>query len=239
MACHLQHLEPETNGLDDLISAFDKMVQQQLDHPNADYSGSLQPKVETLNVPGSFGRDPTGIVVAYGEATPVDYRPGMPWADFNRMKKEVAKLPPVFWVAQRLDDSEIFCKTILSDDPISEANLNHLELVESEFDSAVSVESFRQSWNQFLRPDDLLVVANQQTIRLLRQAGANVSPYELLKAIRYDPRKEFDGAAEFLKSIPFPIEPTIHPGRAGERLAVAVSLVRYMRSLSKARSRCS
>ena len=227
----LQQLEPETIGLDLLLQAFDKMVQQQLDHPLANYGdGSPRPKMETLNIPASFARDLASIVVAYGEATPVSYQSAEGWSRLNRKKKLAAKLPPVFWVAERLDGSASFRQAIKPADPISIANLNHMQLSESDFESAISVESFAELWDQFLQPDDLLVVPNQKTIRLLNHAGAHVPVFELLKAINFDPRNEFSGASEFLQSIPYPIAAPIHPGRAGKRLAVALALVKHLRS---------
>jgi DTW domain-containing protein YfiP len=232
----LQLLEPHTLGLNGLLDAFNAMIEKQLSHPDANYGdGSPRPKVETLNVPKSFGRNANQIVVAYGEATPVVYMSEEGWTNLNRKKKQAAKLPPVYWVAQRLSEksseSELFCKTITPIDPISPANLSHMELSESDFESAVSVEAFRQSWDEFLRPGDLLVVPNQKTIRLLQHAGGTVGSCEQLKSINFDPRHEFANVGDFLASVPWPIESAKHRGRAGTRLAKSVALVWYLRTM--------
>ena len=232
----LQQLEPETPGLNGLLEAFNAMIEKQLAHPNASYGdGSPRPKVETLNVPKSFRRNANQIVVAYGEATPVSYSSAEGWTNLNRKKKQAAKLPPVYWVAQRLSEQssqcEFFCETIMPSEPISPANLKHMELSESDFESAVSVESFRESWQKFLRPDDLLVVPNHKTIQLLRHSGGTVGSCEQLKSINFDPRHEFDNVGDFLESIPWPIEPTNLRGRAGTRLAKSVALVWYLRKM--------
>lgn len=235
----LQHLEPDTKGLDKLVESFNRMVEQQLAHPNANYGdGSPRPKVETLNVPASFCRDPARIVVAWGESTPVENQPGMPWKEFNHRKKAAAKLPPVFWIAQRLAESpgqsQNFCVAIKPQDKISPQNLRHLNLKEADIASGVELETFRQRWQQFLHPDDLLVVPNQQSMRLLESAGVTKhSGYELLKSINCDPRNEFSGVGEFLDSIPWPVASPTFPGRAGQRLAHAISLVKYLISQRK------
>ncbi|QEG23157.1 tRNA-uridine aminocarboxypropyltransferase [Mariniblastus fucicola] len=232
----LQQLEPHTTGLDELSQAFNTMVEQQLAHPNASYGdGSPRPKMETPNIPSSFRRDPSQIVVAYAEATPVDYQAGMPWTELNRLKKLAAKEPPVYCIAQRMSENQgpadSFCQTITPAKPISQANLDHMGLSQSDFESQVSVPTFCERWNHFLRPDDLLIVPNQKTIRLLARTGVQVPDYELLKAINFDPRNEFPDLTEFLNANDCSTFAARHQGRAGKRLASAVALVHHFRSV--------
>jgi DTW domain-containing protein YfiP len=62
----LRELEPETQGFDQLLGAFELMVQKQLDHPNVGrehYSGG--PKSgHSINIPQRMLGDAYGIVVA-------------------------------------------------------------------------------------------------------------------------------------------------------------------------------
>ena len=232
----LQQLEPETRGLEDLLNAFNSMVEQQLAHPFANYGdGSPRPKVETLNIPRSFGCSPNQIVVAYGEATPVSYKSEDGWSELNRKKKETAQLPPVLWVAKRLSDlsaDQVFFETIKTDAPISPQNLSHMELSEDDFRNSVSAETFCQKWADYLQPGDLLVVPNQRTIQLLDHAGAVVPRNEQLKSINLNSSVTCSGVGEFLKSKNWPIDPPTCKGRAGTRHANSVSLVKYLRHCS-------
>lgn len=231
----LQQLEPETQGTDALLGAFNKMVEQQLSHPNASYGdGTPKPKKANLNVPTSLLGDLSNIVVAYGEATPVEYRRDEGWSSLNQKKKLASTLPPVYWVARRLStngDGDTFVQTIESQFPIAQKFLGHMELAESDFADAVSVETFRENWNSFLQEDDLLVVHNEGTIRLLEQAGARIPDHEILKSINHDPKKEFSQLGDFFAARKFPVDESMHRGRAGTRLAHAATLVRYLKSV--------
>jgi len=204
----LQQLEPETQGLDRLLEAFNRMIEQQLAHPNANYGDGSPPRRKaTLNIPGSFRCQANQIVVAYGEAAPVSYHQKDAWSELNRKKKEAAKLPPILWAAQRLSDlaaENLFFETIDCGAPISPENLSHMELSEDDFLNSISVETFCRKWKDFLQPEDLLVVPNQRTIRSLNHAGALIPPYEHLKSINFDPSKTSSGVSEFLKSKSWP-----------------------------------
>ena len=228
----LQQLEPKTHGLEDLLNAFNSMVEQQLAHPFANYGdGSPKPKVETLNIPRSFGCSPNQIVVAYGEATPVSYKSEDGWSELNRKKKETAQLPPVLWVAKRLSDlsaDQTFFETIKTDAPISPQNLSHMELSEDDFGNSISVETFRQKWEDYLQPGDLLVVPNERTIQLLNHAGAAVPKNEQLKSINLN-SVNCTGVTEFLDSKNWSVDPPTCKGRAGTRHASSVSLVKFLR----------
>jgi DTW domain-containing protein YfiP len=230
----LKQIDSNVNDLDRLLVAFNTMIEQQLAHPKANYSGiaaaNRKPK---LNVPQSLKRDLNRIVVAYGESTPVAYDTDEGWSSLNRKKKEAAKMPPVQWVAQRLGDrNDTFDCTIQSPCAnLSQRILNHMELTQADFAKAVSLEEFRIRWRHFLNDDDLLVVQHQHSIRLLQQAEAMVPAYETIKSINHDPQREFRSLTAFLESKSVPIGRSLHSGRAGERLARVASLVRYLNQL--------
>ena len=230
----LQLLEPETKGLDDLLRAFDTMVEGQLAHPNANYDQPETNKAETLNVPRSLFRDPENIVVAYGEPTPIETRPETGWSEINRKKKNATGVQPVLWFAVRLGTKSIesvFSETIKPSRAIGEKQLAHMGLTEEDFASAISLTDFRQRWSEFLRDDDLLVVPNERTLRLLRNCEARISTsYLALKSVNHDPRREFSGLGQFLDSVSAPVTTIHHRGRAGRRLANHIRLVRHLRS---------
>ena len=231
----LKQMEPQTDGLDRLIEAFDTMVRQQLAHPSANYD---QPEIDrsgTINVPRALLRDPSKIVVAYGEATPTTCGPSIGWDEFNRRKKQAAKAPPVFWIAQRLDAGPAkeccFAEFVRPENKVSESGLAHMGLAESDFESAISCDEFRQRWSEFLNKDDLLVVPNEPTIRLLQNSGVSLPRCISLKAINHDPHGNQRRLTEFLESVAAPAVQPCHESRAGKRLANAIALTHFLRSL--------
>lgn len=229
----LQLLEPETEGLDRLLGAFDTMVEQQLAHPRANYDQAEPEKVNTLNIPRELLCDPSQIVVAHAEATPPQCHPRSGWSEFNRQKKQAAKLPPVFWVAQRLGGSDRppLIQSIKPSMPIDDIHLAHMGLSRTDFESAVSVAEFRSRWSEFIRDDDLLIVANDQTLRLLGNCEARIPNWQSLKSINHEPSRKFDSLGEFLESVNAPCPVVKHSSRAGKRLAYGVSLILYLRSI--------
>ena len=230
----LKHLEPKTEGLNDLLKAFDTMVEQQLAHPKARYNEPEPGKVETLNVPRSLLRDSDNVVVAYGEATPPNCHPRVGWDEFNRQKKLVANRPPVVWVAERLSRGELsetfFAEIIRPKEPIADKYLAHMGLKEQDFDSAISLDEFRNRWLKFIREDDLLFVPSHHTLKQLENCRLPVPSHLSLKSINHDPRGKFGCLSEYLKEVSAPEPVQRHCSRAGERLANSVSLIHYLRS---------
>jgi DTW domain-containing protein YfiP len=156
----LTALEPDIQGLEQLISAFHRMVEVQLAHPKARYGWRRNGKRHgtPFNIPFKLINDPGRIVVAYGES-----RGGE--RDASNLTAPVVR-KPVYWVAERLGSAENFSAAIL-DSPatVSQPILRHLELDRRHFENARSAAEFRQAWREFLRPDETLMVYNQSTIR--------------------------------------------------------------------------
>src|SRR6185436_19502005 len=138
----------ETRGFEQLLNAFERMVEVQLAHPGS-VSGSRfkSRRSQTLkNIPHCLQGNLENIVVAYGEAT-----------EGERGRKRVSA-PPISWVAQRLGGGATFACTITPTHPLSDLFLAHLELTRDNFDSALFLDEARQRWAQFQRPGDIVVV---------------------------------------------------------------------------------
>lgn len=230
----LQQLEPETDGLEQLLDSFNTMVEQQLAHPDANYTAERKrPNKININVPQTLCGDLSRVVVAYGEPMPTKYQSDEGWKKFNQQRSQ-SSLPPVYWVARRLGDDSVegqFAETIEPVSPIAQKFLGYMELASEDFANAISVEEFRTRWNQFCRPDDLLVVHNQSTVRLLTLAAGPPARVELLKPINHDPAGEYLGLADFFKAHSVEQAEAFCPGRAGKRLANAVTLVRCLNKI--------
>ena len=240
----LRALEPETQNLEQLLDAFELMVQKQLDHPEVGeqhYSGGPIDG-STFNVPNDLFIDPSRIIVAYGEA------------NFRKQNEpKNIQRTPVFWCAQNLGTGETFVSPLQTAEPLPDTFLNHLELSRSDFESAPSMRQFLSKWNQFTKDAEVFVTYNEGTLRLLERAQqlagdeSSVSkPKTLqcvtLKSINFKSinfksitKRELNdstltrsraafGDLDVLKKT----APSLVPGRAGARLANIVSMTGFL-----------
>ena len=134
----LSHIQPGIDKLDQLIQAFDTMVDRQLSHPQADYSNADTPKTPTLNIPAILSQPNSNLIVAYGEAEPI-----------LRGSPKKIKRTPVFWVAKRLYDGQKFQSAIESDLPITADLLEYFQLPEATFANSLSAAEFKKRWQAF------------------------------------------------------------------------------------------
>lgn len=214
----LQALEPETEGLDQLLDAFDSMIERQLAHPKSEAVGRRKDRLNrtTNSVPRVLVHDLGNVVVAYGESAC-----GVPGC--KRTPRS-----PIYWVAQRLGTGECFTRAIQPESPLTETFLGHLELTDADFAGALSHDEFRTAWSAFLRPTDTLAVYSQSTARLLMHVGADLANHLVLKSIPFSPRRPNGDLPEVLAAEGLVAAPAQHAGRAGKRLANAISLVRHL-----------
>ncbi|MDG2126522.1 MAG: DTW domain-containing protein [Fuerstiella sp.] len=212
----LQILEPETQGIDLLLTAFDRMIDDQIKHPRQ--IGRLRrttgPPRPTVNIPSAIVHDIDNVVVAYGEAS------------FGARGKQQADQFPVYWVAQRLGTGESFECAIQPRQPVRAGFLQYLQLCEKDFEQSLSTEAFRKAWKDFVRPTDTLCVYNESTGRLLNRVDASPVPSVILKSINvHTGSRKLHNVIRSLKLTP----PTVpQKGRAGTRLANAIAFARYL-----------
>lgn len=220
-------IEPDTAGLNELLQAFNTMVERQLAHPKAEYGARSNTKRDrTLkNIPRALLGDLRNVVVAYGES-----------AAGERGRKRIPQ-PPIYWVAQRLESDERFARAIRPQSPLRAAFLEHLELTEHDFAGALSPEEFRACWASFLRPGDSLVVYSQSTARLLTHIRADLADCLVLKSVNFHPTRRCGTLDKLLAAEGLTASAARHPGRAGKRLANAITLVRHLNTLGNAKFR--
>ena len=234
----LSALEPETQNLEQLLVAFELMIQKQLDHPEVGeqhYSGGPIDG-STLNVPNDLYIDPSRIIVAYGEA---NFR--------EQSQPKNIQRTPVFWCAQNLGTGETFVSPLQTVEPLPDTFLNHLELSRSDFEPALSMSQFLSKWNQFTNDAAVLVTYNEGTLKLLKKAqqlaGQEVSTSKprlqcvTLKSINFksiakhelsDSTLPRSGMALGDLDVSNKTAPSLIPGRAGARLANIVSMTRFL-----------
>ena len=213
-AAALQALEPETESIDQLITAFDRMIEEQLDH-SASQAAWRRRKVRPPNhrgIPRSLLESPERLVVAYGEATP-----GQPPND--RL--------PVNWFAQRLGSGEPFSALIHQNQPLSASHVAHMRLSIAGLPTAISEQEFRRQWQTFLRPHDTLVVYHERTAQLLRNSNATLPRCLTLKSIFGKWRCNFQNLEELLVAAGMDVPP-VTGCRAEHRLQMAIRVVQHL-----------
>ncbi len=211
----LQVLEPTTERISELMDAFAAMVDRQLANPHMRRHWRVNKKrrAGTGNIPRRVVNDLRHLIVAYGESVP-----------HGHAEHRV----PVYWVAERIFQGERFARLI--GEPLEPGLLEHFQLKKEDFSNACSTTEFCQAWDQFVHPEDTIVVFRQSSIDLLRNVGARCDPHLILKSIRLDdavglPTRQLDS---WLRTRGISAAPSKHRGRAGERLANAVAMVRFL-----------
>lgn len=218
----LRALEPETQGLDQLVAAFDYMIDTQVQHPQQ--AGRLRiPKRELsapANIPHVLLDDIDNVVVAYGESS---YG-----RDDSRGPRQ-----PVYWAAQRLGDGATFECAIRSPAAEMAGFREHLELSEADLAQSLTTAEFADAWQQYLLPNDTITAFNQGTLRLLSSVGAVCSPAVTLKCV--DIARNCNTLDQVLETLKLSALPVRHKGRAGRRLANAVAYAMHLNQLGMKR----
>ncbi|MEZ6128482.1 MAG: tRNA-uridine aminocarboxypropyltransferase [Planctomycetaceae bacterium] len=218
----LRILEPNTAGMDQLLRAFDAMIDAQVQHPAQAGRSRHRGRMLRLptNIPSALIDDPDRIVVVYGEAA---HGP-----NGIRAKNRT----PVYWVAQRLSTRETFQQPLLPCPAASNELLRHLQLSEFDFVTAVDHATFRHRWHEFVKPTDILAAFNLSTLRLLEAIGGLSHSAITLKSVNL--RQDCTTLDEKLAALHVKTSPPLLKGRAGQRLANAVAYIEHLRSISVA-----
>jgi DTW domain-containing protein len=218
----LRVLEPQTAGFEQLLAAFDMMVDSQLKHPHFATMPRFREHDQRpyANLPRALLGDLSNLVVAYGEA-PAG----------QRGRKRTAG-PPVYWVAERLATGETFSCLLNPSPPPTDAFLGHLQLRRDDFASAISLPEAKSRWSGFCRPGDTITVFNPGTAGLLAQLASDDSPCLVLKSVHL-PWDNWPAPLDrVIADQQITAGPSRHPGRAGHRLANAVAIVRHLNWLA-------
>lgn len=220
IAAALQMLEPDTPGMRHLLDAFEFMIDSQLKHPRSVAAARFSKRrSETASyIPQALLNGLDNVIVAYGESAPG-----------KRGKKRIPE-PPISWVAQRLGDGEAFAHTIVPPRPLDDSFLKHAALTCEDFTSALSLDEARRRWNTFQRPKDVVVVYQPGTARLFSYLAGAAASCLVLKSVGWKALEE-RLASDGMFAAP---HETLHPrlGRASERLAETIALVRRLNALA-------
>jgi DTW domain-containing protein YfiP len=219
----LRVLEPETRGLDQLLAAFDAMIDDQLVHARS----SRDPRRSRKRRPAGHRRIPEALVSGLPRIVVVCAESSRATHDAPRELVQVS--------AEHLADGSVEQWHLLPRTGLPNALVrSHMRLRESDFAGALDEAAFREQWARSLARCDQPIVAawNQSTFDLLAAAGAALPATLVLKSAY---RGRFGAqhaslddvvAAEALAPAPRALR-----GRAAQRIASAVAVARYLHAL--------
>lgn len=217
----LQILEPQTCGLAQLLTAFHRMVDEQLAHPVRAArvrKRSALPR-PSVNIPSVLIHEPENIVVAYGEVS-------FGGSGVRRKDRSL-----IYWLAQRLVTGELFAAAIQSPGGRQPDFLQQLELTPADFTASLSTEEFRTAWRRFLTPGDTLCVYNESTAHELRKLTGEKRSVISLKSVNL--HRDCPTLDDVLRAARVKPPAPVHRGRVGKRLANAVAYAEYLRALPR------
>lgn len=220
----LRVLEPETPGTDDLLAAFDSMIEEQVAFMSR-RGGRPRHKErrppESRRLPRAVVEDFERLIVTYGESTRPDPR---------------GPRALVQWTAVRVATGEIFERVIRPAFGMPSArHLGHMELPSEAFDRGVTLSEFQTAWGAFTSESNGPVIAawNQSTLDLLGATLGTVPSRAALKGAYRSSHGRHEGSLEEVAeregwtTTSFPV-----PGRAGRRLALALSAAKALRAMA-------
>ncbi len=219
----LRLLEPENDGVLDLLRAFDRMNDLQIDCMAKNNSAARRIKRprdrEMRAVPEALWSDPSRLVIVYGESA-------KPAVRRDKKTREVAQWSALRWQHPQ----KSFDCIVKTEVPMPcERFLGDLGWKSADVDQARPFAELAEKWRDFLRPDDIVVAWNKGTLRLAMRHGL-VSEGLLLKEIYGNISKGPFGtldevvAAEGLRPLPVPSV----VGRGASRLGNAHAVVGYL-----------
>lgn len=220
----LRALESDTTGMQQLLEAFNAMVENQLSHPETQAVWRRRKDRDTRprNLPRALQQEDVDLVVAYGEASPSFPRTAAdPSAGAGR---------PISWVAQRLKTGERFAAYLQPTTPLTDEQLGYMRLELTDFDVAISPAEFREQWQAFISPRDVVSVYHQRTFDLLERIQATQPRCFVLKSIfrKRHAASSFRSLEELL-DLENILAPSPHgKSRAEERLEMAIALVDHL-----------
>ena len=216
----LRALEPETVGLDGILVAFRRMIDRQLERsqisPARRARGPLRSRSSRMPLPQVFATGYARLVVVYGEVAKV--------RGANGPVGEVA-----YWCAARPATGEMFARFVRpSRVALNPVHVALMGLSVAQIQEGVTQERFRDEWQRFLRPDDIVAAWNRQS---LDWADPPTEPL-LLKGVACNLIRRSCGHLEdFAQSAGLTPQPTLFEGRAGGHMGFALAVAEYMRCL--------
>ena len=218
----LQILEPETQGLPELLRAFDAMIDYQIAHIAANGGGA---RTRTKRRPRAALRTPHALVDDFARMVVV-------YGDSSRPRGDQAP-EFVYFAAYALATAASFEAVMLPASGMPDAqHLQHMGLVPDDFHAALCRAEFAERWAAFVADcaqPPLIAAWNQGTLELLAATTrALPAQLSLKSAYRAVYGKDAQGLDEALAKRGLSAESNRMRGRAARRLGGAVAIARFL-----------
>jgi hypothetical protein len=202
----LRGIEPDTERLDDLISAFQNMIDRQepfvlgSSNPRRRVRGRRRPRI-----PLELLSDDNLVVV------------GAEYAGTSRTYR---------WVAHRLATAETFDCWVAP--PPDAAQLSHMGVSAAEVDNPVTEGEMLRMWSEFARPEDVRVGWSERVMG--RSPGED--GFALKSVYCGVVRARSGHLSDVVRQQKLVPPAAVAPGRTGERLAELVAVLSWLREQS-------
>jgi len=219
----LRIVEPENTRTDELLRAFDLMIDQQIAHRSTRVS--VRYKHQRHREPRALARqlqDPR-LVVVFAES-------GRPGGHADRERELL------HWVAARIDSDEVF-ETIINPrgGPPTDEHLFHLGISLADLSQGVAIDEAKQSFLEFAGEDAPLAAWTETTLTWGRGVLPDSFERVLLKNNYCNIRQRSSGYLEDVVTREGLTPPELTcRGRAGSRLCNALAVARWLRQKRQA-----
>lgn len=219
----LQQMEPRTQGLLELLQAFERIIDRQIGFLkpgfNTRHPKRARPR-EHRKFPRALLEPERHLVVAYGDSVPDG-------------EGDQSPTRALHWVAQRVASNECFDCVIAPPASLSavqlDKHLRHMVLSPADLQQAVPSTEFVARWRAFLRPNDVVVVYNQSSLDLLAVDGVSPQRFVVLKAMYFNLERSYGSLDQIVRHEGLTVPASAVRGRAAQRLGNALALVRFIR----------
>ena len=225
----LQILEPETPGIDGLVTAFDSMIDRQIAHINSveRHGRSRSPRQrESRRLPALL-EDPR-LVVAYAESS-------LPGGDVHA-EREIVQ-----WAAVRIDGSETFHAIVRPTGAFpSTCHLEHMGMTTQDLEAGIDTTTARERFVAWAGADAPIAAWTQSSLDWASPLLSPAMPQVVLKTAYCNLRNH---RASFLESVvareglaPVTLECS---GRARERMGNVLAVAQWLRQQRRAQGNAS
>ncbi len=217
----LERLEHAPGRFTPMLSAFDAMVDKQLEYIRSTGNNSRHKRVKLRNGPK---RDPLAELRSSAEHLVVVFGEANAWPIDNPERPVDGEAELIQLVAERVSTGALFHALLRPERPISPSATRHLDLNDALLLEAPERQSVLREWQAFLRPDDVLVGWGHFCQDLLHREGLD-RPFLDVRSLVAQARNRKPGPVECFSDL-LGVELPNGQGRAARRRVALTAVTR-------------